>query len=250
MSRKVNATYSADQVKSAFKVFEAPTHGGHVKAETLIKALCTYGTEKLTEDQAKDLVSQLETDNNVAYNWNMKRLVARLNYRSNSLVQKGTFFIGVTARSETKSPKLRSLPPVSGGCSCGNVKAIVNLSKPSETYIPRCCDCDFCTQRGAAYVSDPQGTLRFVVKDLNSFEKRYQDADGIAQFLICKICDTLVGATYSGDKVYGTLNRSILAEDVPFSPTTVASPKTLDKGSKISRWRELWFRDVVIEQGK
>ncbi|RYH12863.1 hypothetical protein EON65_37095 [archaeon] len=69
MSRKVNATYSADQVKSAFKVFETPTHGGHVKAETLVKALCTYGTEKLTEEQAKDLVSQLETDNNGMINF-------------------------------------------------------------------------------------------------------------------------------------------------------------------------------------
>jgi calmodulin len=62
MSRKVEASYTADQVKNAFKVFEAPGHPGTVKAENLIKALCTYGTDKLTESQAKDLVSQLDTD--------------------------------------------------------------------------------------------------------------------------------------------------------------------------------------------
>ena len=62
MSRKVNATYTSDQVKGAFKVFEAQANPGHIKAEALIKALCTYGTEKLTEDQAHELVGQLEVD--------------------------------------------------------------------------------------------------------------------------------------------------------------------------------------------
>ena len=62
MSRKVNATYSADQVKAAFKVFEAGAHAGHIKADALVKALITYGTEKLTEDQAQELVGQLEVD--------------------------------------------------------------------------------------------------------------------------------------------------------------------------------------------
>jgi len=53
MSRKVNATYSAEQVKVAFKVFEAPSYPGKIKADALIRALCTYGVEKLTEEQGK-----------------------------------------------------------------------------------------------------------------------------------------------------------------------------------------------------
>lgn len=78
MSRKVNATYSAEQVKGAFKVFEGNSPGGCVRSDALIRferryphalqlitrrALCTYGADKLTYDQAVDLVSQLETDN-------------------------------------------------------------------------------------------------------------------------------------------------------------------------------------------
>ena len=62
MSRKVNATYSSVEVKTAFKVFEGSNPPGFVKADALVKALCTYGTEKLTEEQAHDLVSQLEAD--------------------------------------------------------------------------------------------------------------------------------------------------------------------------------------------
>ncbi len=64
MSRKVNANYTADQVKTAFRVFEIPGLPGMVKAESLVKALITYGAEKLNESQAKDLVSQLESDSN------------------------------------------------------------------------------------------------------------------------------------------------------------------------------------------
>lgn len=69
MSRKVNATYSSDQVKTAFRVFENPTHPGCIKADALVKALCTYGTEKLTEEQAQELVSQLEVDPNGMINY-------------------------------------------------------------------------------------------------------------------------------------------------------------------------------------
>lgn len=58
----MESSYTTEQVKSAFKVFELPGHPNMIKADALVKALCTYGTEKLTELQAKDLVSQLESD--------------------------------------------------------------------------------------------------------------------------------------------------------------------------------------------
>ena len=69
MSRKVNATYTADQVKASFKVFEGTAPSGYVKAETLIQALSTYGQDKLSEEQAKDLVGQLEVDSNGMVNY-------------------------------------------------------------------------------------------------------------------------------------------------------------------------------------
>ncbi len=37
MSRKVNATYTADQVKNAFKTFEANSPPGTVRADALIR---------------------------------------------------------------------------------------------------------------------------------------------------------------------------------------------------------------------
>jgi calmodulin len=70
MSRKVNATYTSDQVRAAFKIFEGVCPSGYVRAESLIKALSTYGKDKLTEEQAADLVSQLEVDSNGLINYN------------------------------------------------------------------------------------------------------------------------------------------------------------------------------------
>jgi len=93
MSRKVQPTYTPEEVKAAFKVFEAPNSGlqvgpcplspadsasspqpppsgahgcvvahtqpGHVKTTAIERALTTYGTEKLTLEEAQDLLSQV-----------------------------------------------------------------------------------------------------------------------------------------------------------------------------------------------
>lgn len=69
MSRKVNATYTCDQVKIAFKVFEGNCPPGYVRREALVKALTTYGIDKLNEEQALDLVSQLDVDSHGFINY-------------------------------------------------------------------------------------------------------------------------------------------------------------------------------------
>jgi len=71
MSRKLNATYTSDQVKTAFKVFEGECPQGFVKAENLVRVLTTYGIEKLSEEQAQDLVNQLEVDSNGLINYSV-----------------------------------------------------------------------------------------------------------------------------------------------------------------------------------
>ena len=56
-------------MKGAFKVFEATAPTGFVRADALIRSLCTYGTEKLSLEQAQDLVAQLEVDGNGLINY-------------------------------------------------------------------------------------------------------------------------------------------------------------------------------------
>ena len=69
MSRKVNAAYTATQVQNAFKTFEGVSPDGYVRAEVLVKALQTYGKDKLTEEQATELVSQMESDSGGMINY-------------------------------------------------------------------------------------------------------------------------------------------------------------------------------------
>eukprot|EP00802_Teleaulax_amphioxeia_P019933 Tamp_20188.p1 GENE.Tamp_20188~~Tamp_20188.p1 ORF type:complete len:179 (-),score=38.76 Tamp_20188:460-996(-) len=72
MSRKVQPTYTPEEVKAAFKVFETPSSGlpsGHVKTTALERALTTYGTEKLTLEEAQDLLSQVDPENTGSINY-------------------------------------------------------------------------------------------------------------------------------------------------------------------------------------
>ncbi|KAL4118316.1 hypothetical protein PRIC2_010642 [Phytophthora ramorum] len=63
MSRKVNATYTSEQVKTAFKAFEGNASApGFIKADKLLIALTTYGADRISSDQAQELISQLEPD--------------------------------------------------------------------------------------------------------------------------------------------------------------------------------------------
>lgn len=70
MSKRVNTKYTSDQVKGAFKTFEGNAAPGYVKADVLVRALTTYGTEKLTEEQAQELISQLEVNSDGYINYN------------------------------------------------------------------------------------------------------------------------------------------------------------------------------------
>ncbi|KAJ1631021.1 calcium binding protein [Pavlovales sp. CCMP2436] len=69
MSRKVQTSYTPDQVKSAFKVFEKDVPSGFVRVHTIEHALTTYGSDKLSLSDAKDLLAQIEPDENGMINY-------------------------------------------------------------------------------------------------------------------------------------------------------------------------------------
>ena len=69
MSRKVSTSYTPDQVKAAFKVFERDGPPGYVSMAQLEQALTTYGTEKLSLSDAQELLAQIEPDENGMVNY-------------------------------------------------------------------------------------------------------------------------------------------------------------------------------------
>jgi len=69
MSRKVQATYTAEEVKNAFKVFEGGAPSGFIRLDDLERALTVYGADRLTPEQVADLIAQIETNQNGMFDY-------------------------------------------------------------------------------------------------------------------------------------------------------------------------------------
>jgi hypothetical protein len=132
-----------------------------------------------------------------------------------------------------------------GGCHCGNIHVDLQLAQAPETYRPRACDCDFCVKHGAAYISDPLGTLRIEIKDSKNLG-RYQQGSGTAECLLCTNCGVLIGAAYHGKEgTFATINSRVV-EGTTFGTAVTISPKELGVTEKVARWRDLWFPQVKV----
>ncbi|GBL03707.1 hypothetical protein [Glaciecola sp. KUL10] len=80
----------------------------------------------------------------------------------------------------------------STSCSCGKVKVVTKFPSPIEEYQARECDCDFCTLRGLAYLSDVYGTIYFSPKDTMN---QLKQSSGQATFWECDNCHDVVAVT-------------------------------------------------------
>jgi hypothetical protein len=138
------------------------------------------------------------------------------------------------------------VPQLAGRCHCGNIRVTVDLTQPPDAYAPRACDCEFCRKHGAAWVSDPQGSLLIQIRNEGD-TGRYAQGAGIAEMLLCRNCGVLVGALWRGDqRLYGVVNVSVLDERAAFADLQPVSPRTLSADAKRSRWQSIWFANVTL----
>ncbi|MEM7283259.1 MAG: aldehyde-activating protein [Pseudomonadota bacterium] len=135
-------------------------------------------------------------------------------------------------------------------CYCGNISALVTLSRSLAEFQSRCCDCGFCTKHGAAYLSDSAGSLEIVICDADS-TVGYRQGSGAAEFWVCGACGVLVAVTHDqGSKLLGAVNARALSNYHSVTKQQVVSPKTLNRDGKTTRWGEIWFQDVTITVGR
>jgi hypothetical protein len=133
---------------------------------------------------------------------------------------------------------------VSGGCHCGNIRVELQLLKEPASYAPRACDCDFCRKHSAAWISDPQGSLRIRVRDAR-LRGTYTQGSAQAKLVLCRNCGVLIGAFYEENgRIYGTVNVNVLENSTQFAARQPVSPQGLAPGDKAQRWKSLWFADV------
>jgi hypothetical protein len=141
------------------------------------------------------------------------------------------------------------VPQLAGGCHCGNIRVSVELERAPDSYAPRACDCDFCRKHGAAWLSDPRGSLTIKIRD-ELDTSRYAQGDRLAEMLLCRNCGVLVGALWREQRLYGVVNASALDGHVAFADAQPVSPRTLSADRKMSRWQSIWFADVSVVTGE
>jgi hypothetical protein len=134
---------------------------------------------------------------------------------------------------------------LAGRCHCGNIRVTVDLTDAPAAYAPRACDCEFCRKHGAAWVSDPQGSLLIQIRNEGD-TGRYAQGAGIAEMLLCRNCGVLVGALWRERRLYGVVNVSVLDERAAFADPQQVSPRTLSADAKRSRWQSIWFANVTL----
>ena len=127
-----------------------------------------------------------------------------------------------------------------GGCHCGALRFEFSTGQALAAFVPRACDCDFCTRHRAAWVSDAAGSLRIEADGARL--RRYRQGSGQADFLLCAECGVLVAVMARTDdgRLLGAANRNAFDDRVAFGGETTVSPQQFEPGAKRSRWSQLW----------
>jgi len=133
-----------------------------------------------------------------------------------------------------------------GSCHCGHLGVEFSTDRETASFNPRACDCAFCRKHGAAYVSDPAGTLSITERNARTL-REYRQGSNTARFLMCGQCGVLVAVVFDHEsRVYGAVNASCLDAAPDLGPPVSASPQLLDPDQKVSRWLQLWVPDVAL----
>lgn len=138
------------------------------------------------------------------------------------------------------------LKTCTGRCLCGKLHLTFETALAYQQLIPRACDCDFCQQHGAAYVSDPLGRL-VIEADAPASLQSVRQGSETADFIQCRHCGDVLAVVYDdGNTRYGTLNANCLTERALLPAAQSASPKLLTPEEKTRRWKKLWVPGVAI----
>lgn len=132
----------------------------------------------------------------------------------------------------------------SGACHCGNLVVELEATRPAAELPVRTCGCTFCARHQPRYTSDPQGQLRFRMRDETKLS-RYRFGLRLADFLICRECGVFVGAFEPG--AASTTGRAVVNFNV-FGATaaqfTAASTRmdydTEDAAARTARRAKAW----------
>jgi hypothetical protein len=126
-----------------------------------------------------------------------------------------------------------------GNCRCAQVSFLLTLPNPLEHYQARACDCDFCTARRVAYLSDNKA---WVSISGESALKSVRQGSEQAEFQLCSNCGDLVLVSYLFDTgLKGAVNAALLDSFSLMDKPVSVSPKKLSASEKLIRWEGVWL---------
>lgn len=127
-----------------------------------------------------------------------------------------------------------------GHCECQSVQVKIELSHEIENYAPRACDCDYCLNYNAQYISDPKGKITITSKQKL---KAHQQGSKQAYFHHCPQCQSLIAVTCEcASGLKGALNAVYLDLYEEAQTAAAVSPKLLSAVDKKSRWDQIWTK--------
>jgi hypothetical protein len=90
------------------------------------------------------------------------------------------------------------MPRFTGQCHCGALQFTFTTAKTPAELPLRACACSFCRRHGTRTTSDPQGSVRFTLRDPAAL-CRYEFGLRTAAYLICRTCGTYIAAVAPGE---------------------------------------------------
>jgi len=136
----------------------------------------------------------------------------------------------------------KTLPAYQGSCHCGAIGFELRSGIPPINWSIRACQCSFCRAHGALSMSEPDGELRFEIRDRTRL-RRYRFGLRTADFLLCGHCGVYVGAVIATEHgSFGIVNLRTLSD----APDDLADPVPVDydsedTGARIERREEKWM---------
>ncbi len=127
---------------------------------------------------------------------------------------------------------------IHGQCQCSNIKTKWNCIDYSMS--PRACQCDYCSNKQAAYVSKPGSLFELSIID-KQHHRQVKQGSETATFHECSYCNSLIAVTVEIDQIlYGILNAKFLNNKFEFSEPVETNFENQSKQLKLDRWQKNW----------
>lgn len=131
-----------------------------------------------------------------------------------------------------------------GACHCNNL--CVSWQTVDQSLVPRACQCDYCFDKGAAWVSK-SGTRFILHANRAGLHRGVSQGNAAAVFHECANCGDVVCVTalIDGER-YGALNAALLHNPAGFENPVPIDVEGLSVPDKLARWRENWCHPVEV----